>query len=97
MGPLPEDDGGQRAGDVCRSSSGPSVLPARLGELPCSFPTSSPSLLQILILLYCIFFQSIPDVPPKPGELRTELRGYRLREEAIAAAAQQRESQQETE
>lgn len=40
---------------------------------------------------------SIPEVPPKPGELRTELRGYRLRQEAIAAAAQQQESQQKTE
>uniref|UniRef100_A0A3Q3XE97 Uncharacterized protein n=1 Tax=Mola mola TaxID=94237 RepID=A0A3Q3XE97_MOLML len=24
---------------------------------------------------------SIPDIPPKPGDLHTELRGYRLREE----------------
>lgn len=49
------------------------------------------------MLLRCVLFQSIPEVPPKPGELRTELRGYRLREEAIAAAARQRESQQKTE
>lgn len=28
---------------------------------------------------------SVPDIPPKPGELRTELRGYKLREEAKAA------------
>ncbi|KAJ0069874.1 hypothetical protein NL108_015415 [Boleophthalmus pectinirostris] len=28
---------------------------------------------------------SIPDIPPKPGELRTELRGYKVREEARAA------------
>ncbi|XP_029992250.1 ubiquinol-cytochrome-c reductase complex assembly factor 6 [Sphaeramia orbicularis] len=27
---------------------------------------------------------SIPEIPPKPGELQTELRGYKLREEAIA-------------
>lgn len=40
---------------------------------------------------------SIPEVPPKPGELRTELRGYRLREEAIAAAARHQESRQKSE
>lgn len=28
---------------------------------------------------------SVPDIPPKPGELWTELRGYRLREEAKEA------------
>ncbi|XP_029909365.1 ubiquinol-cytochrome-c reductase complex assembly factor 6 [Myripristis murdjan] len=28
---------------------------------------------------------SIPEVPPKPGELRTELLGYKAREEALAA------------
>ncbi|XP_037538482.1 protein BRAWNIN [Nematolebias whitei] len=28
---------------------------------------------------------SIPEVPPKPGELQTELQGYRVREEAVAA------------
>ncbi|XP_023125019.1 ubiquinol-cytochrome-c reductase complex assembly factor 6 [Amphiprion ocellaris] len=31
---------------------------------------------------------SIPEIPPKPGELRTELQGYRLREEAAAALQQ---------
>lgn len=29
-------------------------------------------------------FQTIPEVPPKPGELQTELRGYKVREEAAA-------------
>ncbi|KAM6937105.1 ubiquinol-cytochrome-c reductase complex assembly factor 6 [Xenentodon cancila] len=28
---------------------------------------------------------SIPEVPPKPGELQTELKGYKVREEATAA------------
>ncbi|KAG7221113.1 hypothetical protein INR49_017554 [Caranx melampygus] len=28
---------------------------------------------------------SIPEIPPKPGELKTELRGYKVREEAAAA------------
>lgn len=28
---------------------------------------------------------SIPDTPPKPGELQTELLGYKAREEATAA------------
>ncbi|XP_051916482.1 protein brawnin isoform X2 [Hippocampus zosterae] len=32
---------------------------------------------------------TIPEVPPKPGELRTELRGFKLRE---AAAQQQMET-----
>ncbi|KAK2842639.1 hypothetical protein Q5P01_012839 [Channa striata] len=36
---------------------------------------------------------SIPDIPPKPGELRTELRGYKFRKEA-AAALQQLEAEQ---
>ncbi|XP_051238339.1 protein brawnin [Dicentrarchus labrax] len=31
---------------------------------------------------------SIPEVPPKPGELKTELRGYQAREEAVAALEQ---------
>uniref|UniRef100_A0A3P9I6J2 Chromosome 12 open reading frame 73 n=1 Tax=Oryzias latipes TaxID=8090 RepID=A0A3P9I6J2_ORYLA len=26
---------------------------------------------------------SIPEVPPKPGELQTELQGYKIREKAI--------------
>uniref|UniRef100_A0A3Q2Z4U1 Ubiquinol-cytochrome c reductase complex assembly factor 6 n=2 Tax=Hippocampus comes TaxID=109280 RepID=A0A3Q2Z4U1_HIPCM len=26
---------------------------------------------------------TIPEVPPKPGELRTELRGFQLREAAV--------------
>lgn len=33
--------------------------------------------------------QSVPEIPPKPGELRTELLGYRVREEAQAALQQQ--------
>lgn len=41
----------------------------------------------------CLLCQSIPEVPPRPGELRTELRGYRIREEAVAAAAQQLEAE----
>ncbi|XP_068169856.1 ubiquinol-cytochrome-c reductase complex assembly factor 6 [Antennarius striatus] len=28
---------------------------------------------------------SIPEVPPKPGELQTELQGYKVRQEAVAA------------
>ncbi|XP_035498434.1 protein BRAWNIN isoform X1 [Scophthalmus maximus] len=31
---------------------------------------------------------SIPEVPPKPGELQTELLGYKVREEATAALQQ---------
>ncbi|XP_020492180.1 ubiquinol-cytochrome-c reductase complex assembly factor 6 [Labrus bergylta] len=31
---------------------------------------------------------TIPEVPPKPGELRTELRGYKAREEATAMLEQ---------
>lgn len=31
-----------------------------------------------------VICQSIPEVPPKPGELRTELLGYKLRAEATA-------------
>ncbi|XP_042352526.1 protein BRAWNIN [Plectropomus leopardus] len=31
---------------------------------------------------------SIPEIPPKPGELKTELRGYKIREEATAALQQ---------
>ncbi|XP_018541171.1 protein brawnin [Lates calcarifer] len=31
---------------------------------------------------------SIPEIPPKPGELRTELRGYKVREEAATAFQQ---------
>ncbi|KAI3370625.1 hypothetical protein L3Q82_007195 [Scortum barcoo] len=31
---------------------------------------------------------SIPEIPPKPGELQTELRGYRAREEAEAVLRQ---------
>ena len=36
----------------------------------------------------CFNFKTIPDIPPKPGELRTELRGYKVREEAAAAFEQ---------
>lgn len=42
--------------------------------------------------LFC-FCQSIPDIPPKPGELRTELLGHKVREEA-AAELKQVEGQQ---
>ncbi|XP_029378808.1 ubiquinol-cytochrome-c reductase complex assembly factor 6 [Echeneis naucrates] len=31
---------------------------------------------------------SIPEIPPKPGELQTELQGYKIREEAAAAFKQ---------
>ncbi|XP_056272846.1 ubiquinol-cytochrome-c reductase complex assembly factor 6 [Pseudoliparis swirei] len=31
---------------------------------------------------------TIPDVPPKPGQLKTELRGYKAREEATAVLQQ---------
>ncbi|XP_044048624.1 protein BRAWNIN [Siniperca chuatsi] len=31
---------------------------------------------------------SIPEIPPKPGELQTELLGYKAREEAVAAMQQ---------
>ncbi|XP_029009841.1 ubiquinol-cytochrome-c reductase complex assembly factor 6 [Betta splendens] len=31
---------------------------------------------------------SIPEIPPKPGELQTELQGYRVRQEASAAFQQ---------
>ncbi|XP_026167906.1 uncharacterized protein LOC113133355 isoform X1 [Mastacembelus armatus] len=31
---------------------------------------------------------SIPEIPPKPGELQTELQGYKVREEAVAALQQ---------
>ncbi|KAK9516337.1 hypothetical protein VZT92_024274 [Zoarces viviparus] len=31
---------------------------------------------------------SIPEVPPKPGDLKTELLGYKVREEATAALQQ---------
>lgn len=37
---------------------------------------------------HLLFFQSIPEVPPKPGELQTELLGYKVREEATAALQQ---------
>lgn len=42
-------------------------------------------------MLFFFFFvlrvfmcQAIPEVPPKPGELQTELQGYKKREEAAA-------------
>ncbi|XP_073328407.1 ubiquinol-cytochrome-c reductase complex assembly factor 6 [Pagrus major] len=37
---------------------------------------------------------SIPEIPPKPGELQTELRGYKVREEAAAVALEQLKAQQ---
>jgi len=36
---------------------------------------------------------SIPEIPPKPGELKTELLGYKAREEAAAAMEQLRAEQ----
>ncbi|XP_034444954.1 uncharacterized protein C12orf73 homolog isoform X1 [Hippoglossus hippoglossus] len=36
---------------------------------------------------------SIPEIPPRPGELQTELQGYRVREEAAATLQQLREEQ----
>ncbi|CAJ1055973.1 uncharacterized protein C12orf73 homolog [Xyrichtys novacula] len=39
---------------------------------------------------------TIPEVPPKPGELRTELKGYKAREEA-AAMFEQIKSQEKVE
>ncbi|KAL3061095.1 hypothetical protein OYC64_009330 [Pagothenia borchgrevinki] len=36
---------------------------------------------------------SIPETPPKPGELITELQGYRLRQEAAAAAIEEFKAQ----
>ncbi|XP_056907372.1 ubiquinol-cytochrome-c reductase complex assembly factor 6 [Takifugu flavidus] len=37
-----------------------------------------------LVHLYYLPDLSIPEVPPKPGELQTELLGYKLRAEAAA-------------
>ncbi|XP_061750501.1 ubiquinol-cytochrome-c reductase complex assembly factor 6 [Nerophis ophidion] len=37
---------------------------------------------------------SIPETPPKPGELRTELLGFKVREEMKAAIEQQLEDKQ---
>ncbi|XP_029290588.1 ubiquinol-cytochrome-c reductase complex assembly factor 6 isoform X2 [Cottoperca gobio] len=37
---------------------------------------------------------SIPETPPKPGELLTELRGHKVREEAAAAALQALKAEQ---
>ncbi|XP_005810310.1 uncharacterized protein C12orf73 homolog [Xiphophorus maculatus] len=36
---------------------------------------------------------SIPEIPPKPGELQTELHGYKAREEAAAAFQKLKEGQ----
>lgn len=38
--------------------------------------------------LFIFLCQTIPEIPPKPGELRTELLGFKAREEAAAVAAQ---------
>ncbi|XP_054633788.1 ubiquinol-cytochrome-c reductase complex assembly factor 6 [Dunckerocampus dactyliophorus] len=35
---------------------------------------------------------SIPEIPPKPGELQTELLGFKVREDVTAAIKQQLES-----
>lgn len=45
------------------------------------------------VLASYFIFQTIPDIPPKPGELKTELRGYKAREEAAAAMLQQLEAE----
>ncbi|XP_042268247.1 protein BRAWNIN [Thunnus albacares] len=37
---------------------------------------------------------TIPEIPPKPGELRTELMGFKVRKEAAAAALQQLKEEQ---
>ncbi|CAL8375042.1 unnamed protein product [Arctogadus glacialis] len=36
---------------------------------------------------------SIPEIPPRPGELRTELLGYRLKEEAASLQQQMNSAQ----
>ncbi|XP_026030920.1 ubiquinol-cytochrome-c reductase complex assembly factor 6 isoform X1 [Astatotilapia calliptera] len=36
--------------------------------------------------------KSIPDVPPKPGEFRTELQGYKVREEALKKVKSERDT-----
>lgn len=41
-----------------------------------------------VFFLMSFIFQSIPELPPKPGELKTELLGYKVREEATAALQQ---------
>lgn len=45
------------------------------------------------LLGFCFVFQSIPEIPPKPGELQTELHGYKAREEAAAAFQKLKEGQ----
>nr|XP_057931302.1 ubiquinol-cytochrome-c reductase complex assembly factor 6 [Doryrhamphus excisus]XP_057931303.1 ubiquinol-cytochrome-c reductase complex assembly factor 6 [Doryrhamphus excisus] len=37
---------------------------------------------------------SIPEIPPKPGELQTELLGFKVREDITTAIKQQQENQQ---
>ncbi|XP_062277233.1 ubiquinol-cytochrome-c reductase complex assembly factor 6 [Scomber scombrus] len=37
---------------------------------------------------------TIPDIPPSPGELKTELLGAQIRKEAAAAALQQFKAEQ---
>lgn len=49
---------------------------------------------QCLRVSCCVICQSIPEIPPKPGELQTELRGYKIREEALAASMQQLTAEQ---
>lgn len=51
------------------------------------------SVLKPRLLCIYVVFQSIPEVPPKPGELRTELHGYKAREEAAAALRKLEEKQ----
>ena len=45
------------------------------------------------VCLSVIIHQSIPEIPPRPGELRTELLGYRLKEEAVSLQQQMNSAQ----
>lgn len=84
---VPEDVWSQYAGHVCRGTGGAPVLPAGSGEgLIQTVSELAPESRNVTRVL-AVVVQSIPEIPPKPGELRTELRGYRAREEAAAAAA----------
>lgn len=59
------------------------------GPLFCLFRKSGMPERNVISDRMFFFCQSIPEIPPKPGELRTELRGYRAREDAAAAASSQ--------
>lgn len=53
-------------------------------------PTNQAESFSMCLTVFAVvfIFQSIPEIPPKPGELQTELRGYKAREEAAAALSQ---------